>query len=113
MDCIFCDIVSGSIPADIVYDDDEFIAFRDIHPQAPVHIVIIPHRHISSVNDLRVTDQALAGVMVLIAKNVAQQEGIARSGYRLVFNCGTDGTQEVPHLHLHLLGGHPLSNQLG
>jgi histidine triad (HIT) family protein len=113
MDCIFCKIASGSIPADIVFSDSEFLAFRDIHPQAPVHIIVIPRRHIPSVNDLQESDQQLIGKMVLVAKNVAQLEGIAASGYRLSLNCGPDGTQEVPHIHLHVLGGRLLTGQLG
>jgi histidine triad (HIT) family protein len=113
MDCIFCKIASGAIPADKVYSDDEFVAFRDVHPQAPVHIVIIPRRHIQSVNDLKDSDQTLAGKMMLIARNVAEKEGVAKSGYRLSINCGSDGTQEVQHIHMHVLGGKLLSGQLG
>jgi len=113
MDCIFCKIADGSIPADVVYKDEDFIAFRDINPQAPVHDVIIPRKHIPSVNDLTQADQALAGKMLLIAKEVASKEGIAVSGYRLAINCGPDGTQVVPHIHLHVLGGRLLTGQLG
>jgi histidine triad (HIT) family protein len=113
MDCIFCKIASGSIPADVVYKDDDFLAFRDINPMAPVHDVIIPKKHIASVNDLSAADQALAGKLLLVARKVAEKEGIAVSGYRLAINCGPDGTQVVPHIHLHLLGGRPLSNELG
>ena len=113
MDCIFCKIASGSIPSDTVYSDDDFVAFRDISPQAPVHDVIIPRKHIPSLNDLKESDQALAGKMVLVAQKVAKKEGIADSGYRLSINCGKDGTQVVPHIHLHLLGGRLLTNELG
>jgi histidine triad (HIT) family protein len=113
MDCIFCKIAAGSIPADIVYKDDEFVAFRDIHPQAPVHDVIITRKHIPSVNDLTEADRALAGKMLLIAKQIAEKEGIAVKGYRLAINCGPDGTQEIPHIHLHIVGGRLLSGQLG
>jgi len=113
MDCIFCKIASGAIPSDKVYSDDDFVAFRDISPQAPVHDVIIPRRHIPSLNDLKEADQALAGKMVLVAQKVAKKEGIADSGYRLSLNCGKDGTQVVPHIHLHLLGGRLLTNELG
>jgi len=113
MDCIFCKIASGSIPADVVYRDDDFLAFRDIHPMAPVHVVIIPKKHIASVNDLSENDQALAGKLLLVAKKVAEQEKIAVSGYRLAVNCGPDGTQVVPHIHLHVLGGRLLTNELG
>ncbi|MGA2368363.1 MAG: histidine triad nucleotide-binding protein [Dehalococcoidia bacterium] len=113
MDCIFCKIASGSISADIVYKDDDFVAFRDIHPQAPVHDVIITRRHIPSVNDLAKADRALAGKMLLVAKQIAEKEGIAVKGYRLAINCGPDGTQEIPHIHLHIIGGRLLSGQLG
>jgi histidine triad (HIT) family protein len=113
MDCVFCKIAAGSIPADFVYKDDDFLVFRDIHPMAPVHDVLIPKKHIPSVNGLSSSDQALAGNMLLIAKKVAEKEGIAETGYRLTINCGRDGTQVVPHLHLHILGGHPLSAELG
>ncbi len=113
MDCIFCKIASGSIPADIVYKDDDLVAFRDIHPQAPVHDVIITRRHIPSVNDLTEADKALAGKMLLAAKQLAEKEGIAVSGYRLAINCGPDGTQEIDHIHLHVIGGRLLTGRLG
>ena len=113
MDCIFCKIAAGSIPADIIFSDNDLIAFRDIHPQARVHIVIIPKKHIASVNDLKEDDVCLMGQMVLAAKKAAQQEGIAFSGYRLSINCGPDGTQVVPHIHLHVLGGQQLTDQMG
>ena len=113
MDCIFCKIAAGSIPADVVYSDDDFLAFRDIHPMAPVHVVIIPKQHLASVNDLSDKDQALAGKMMLVAKKVAEKEKVAVSGYRLAINCGPDGTQVVPHIHMHMLGGRLLSNELG
>ncbi|MFA5400951.1 MAG: histidine triad nucleotide-binding protein [Dehalococcoidia bacterium] len=113
MDCIFCKIAAGTIPADVVYSDEELIAFRDIHPMAPVHDVLIPRKHIESVNGLSASDQSLAGRMLLTAGKVAEKEGIAESGYRLTFNCGPDGTQVVPHLHLHILGGRLLSEKLG
>jgi histidine triad (HIT) family protein len=113
MDCVFCKIADGSIPADLVYSDDDFLAFRDIHPMAPVHDVLIPKKHIPSLNGLSSFDQALAGKLLLIAKIVAEKEGIAEAGYRLTINCGRDGTQAVAHLHLHILGGHLLSAELG
>jgi histidine triad (HIT) family protein len=113
MDCIFCKIASGAIPADLVYSDDDFMAFRDISPQAPIHDVVIPRKHIPSINDLSEPDQALAGKMLLVAKKVAEKEGIAISGYRLSINCGPDGTQVVPHIHLHILGGRLLTSELG
>jgi histidine triad (HIT) family protein len=113
MDCIFCKIASGAIPADLLYSDDDFVAFRDIIPQAPIHDIVIPRKHIPSINDLTETDQALAGGMLLIARKVAEKEGIAISGYRLSINCGPDGTQVVPHIHLHVLGGRLLTSELG
>jgi len=113
MDCIFCKIASGSIPVDIVYKDDDLVAFRDIHPQAPVHDVIITRRHIPSVNDLTEADKALAGKMLLAARQLAEKEGIAVSGYRLAINCGPDGTQEIDHIHLHVIGGRLLTGRLG
>jgi histidine triad (HIT) family protein len=113
MDCVFCKIADGSIPADLVYSDDGFLAFRDIHPMAPVHDILIPKKHIPSVNGLSSSGQALAGKMLLIAKQVAEKEGISESGYRLAINCGRNGTQAVPHLHVHILGGRLLSAELG
>lgn len=113
MDCVFCKIAAGSIAADVVYMDDDFLAFRDIHPMAPVHVVIIPKKHIASVNDLSDRDQALAGKMMLVARKVAEKEKIADSGYRLAVNCGPDGMQVVPHIHMHVLGGRRLANELG
>jgi histidine triad (HIT) family protein len=113
MDCIFCKIAGGTIPADIVYTDRDVIAFRDIHPQAPVHDVIIPRKHIESVNDLNTADKELAGKMLLVAKMVASKEGLAERGYRVSINNGPDGTQIVPHLHMHVIGGRMLTSELG
>jgi histidine triad (HIT) family protein len=113
MDCIFCKIVTGEIPSDIVYENEEIIAFRDINPQAPVHIIIIPRDHIASLSDLSQSDSALVGRMVMVANKLAKDEGIAEKGYRLVINCGKEGGQLVPHLHLHLVGGRKLSDQVG
>ena len=113
MDCIFCKIVAGEIPSDTVHQDEEIIAFRDINPQAPVHIVIIPRQHIASLSRLSQSDSALVGRMVAVANSLAEKEGIAEKGYRLVINCGKEGGQLVPHLHLHLVGGRQLSDQVG
>ena len=113
MDCIFCNIVAGKISTDIVYQDDEVLAFRDIHPQAPVHLLVIPKKHYTALTDLAEEDKMLMGHMVTVANQLAGQEGIANSGYRLVVNCGRQGGQLVPHLHLHILGGRQLSGQLG
>jgi histidine triad (HIT) family protein len=113
MECIFCQIASGKIPSDIIYQDEEVIAFRDIQPQAPVHLVIIPRRHIPSLVHLSEADSALVGRMVAIANQLAKGEGLSQKGYRLAINCGEEGGQAVPHLHLHLLGGRRLSGRLG
>ena len=113
MDCIFCQIVAGKIPSEILYQDDDVIAFRDIHPIASTHLLIIPKRHIPSLTHLSEEDLPLMGHMVNIANQLARREGIAESGYRLVINCGKQGGQLVPHLHMHLIGGRRLSNGLG
>jgi histidine triad (HIT) family protein len=113
MDCVFCKIADGTIPADVVYSDEELLAFRDIHPMAPVHDILIPRKHIDSVNGLSSADQSICGRMLLAAGKIARKEGIAESGYRLTINCGPDGTQVVPHIHLHILGGRLLSEKLG
>lgn len=105
MDCIFCKIVNGQIPANIIYQDDSLIVFDDIHPKAPHHKLIIPRKHIATLNDLTMEDKDLVSHMVFTAKLIATQLGIAESGYRTVINCNADGGQEVYHLHMHLLGG--------
>jgi len=102
-DCLFCKMVSGVIKPDVVYEDDSVLAFRDINPQAPVHILIIPKRHITTLNEL--DDSVLAGQLFQTAIKLAKQENISENGYRTVFNCNKQGGQEVYHLHLHLLGG--------
>jgi len=108
MDCIFCKIVEGEIPCERVLDTPEFLAFRDIRPQAPVHVLVVPKRHVATLNELREEDPGLAGGLVHAAVEAARREGIDRSGYRLVMNCNRDGGQEVFHVHLHLMGGRPL-----
>ncbi len=105
---VFDKILSGEIPADIVYETERVLAFRDIHPQAPVHVLVIPKRRIVSVTDAAPDDAALLGEVLLAAAEVARREGIAESGYRLVVNNGADGGQSVFHLHVHVLGGRPL-----
>ena len=112
-DCVFCKIVAGEIPADILYQGNEVIAFRDINPLAPTHLLIIPKKHIPSLGHLSETELPLIGDMVNTANQLAKREGIAESGYRLVINCGKQGGQLVPHLHMHLLGGRQLSDALG
>jgi len=111
--CIFCRIVAGEVPSDIVYQDEDFLAFRDISPQAPTHVLIIPKTHITSLAQLTEEQQELAGRLIIIAKKLAEKEGIAKRGYRLVINCGPEGGQLVPHLHLQLIGGRKLGDRLG
>lgn len=103
--CIFCKIAAGLSPARVVYQDSELMAFHDIRPLAPLHLLIAPRQHIESLNQTRPQDEALLGRLILVARQLAQQEGVAQSGYRLVINTGPDGGQTVFHLHLHLLGG--------
>jgi len=111
--CIFCRIVAGEVPSNMVYQDEDFLAFRDISPQAPIHVLIIPRTHIASSAELTEGQQELAGRLIIIAKKLAEKEGIAKRGYRLVINCGPEGGQLVPHLHLHLIGGRRLDDRLG
>lgn len=106
---LFERIVRREIPADIVWENDELLAFRDIQPQAPVHILIIPKRKIRTLNDLQPGDAELVGRMVLAATEIAKAQGIAEDGYRLNFNCNRNGGQSVWHIHLHLLGGRPMN----
>jgi histidine triad (HIT) family protein len=111
-DCIFCRIVAREIPSKAAYEDDEVYGFHDIHPQAPVHVLFVPKRHIATVNDIPPGD-LVAGKLALAASKTAAEIGIASSGYRLVMNCNADGGQEVFHLHLHLMGGRPLKGGMG
>jgi len=104
-DCIFCKIVDGTTKADIVFRDEQVTAFRDIHPAAPTHILIVPNRHLDSVNALEEMDAALVGHMFVTAKQIAAREGLVEGGYRLTVNTGAQGGQTVFHLHLHLIGG--------
>jgi histidine triad (HIT) family protein len=106
--CIFCRIAAGEIPSAVVHQDDLCVAFRDIEPRAPVHILIIPRRHIASLADLTAEDVTLAGHLQWTAARLASAEGLAENGYRVVVNCGDDGGQTVAHLHVHLLGGRHL-----
>lgn len=109
MDCLFCKIAAKEIPATLRHESDDLIAFDDIHPKAPTHVLVIPKRHIESVNALTESDTMLMGRLVRIAAAIAKEVGIAERGYKLAVNCGKEGGQVVPHLHLHLLGGKPLS----
>jgi len=113
MECIFCQIAAGKIPSDIIYQDEEVVAFRDISPVAPLHLLIIPRKHIPSLAHISLKDLPLMGHMVEIANQLAKEEGVSESGYRLMINCGQEGGQLVPHLHMHLLGGRKLSDGLG
>jgi len=111
--CIFCKIVSNEVKATIVYRDEHVTAFRDIHPVAPTHILIVPNRHIESVNALEVEDEQLMGHLITTAGKLAKQEGIDESGYRLIANTGVDGVQTVFHIHLHLIGGRRMLHPMG
>lgn len=108
MDCLFCKIINKEIPADIIYEDDQVLAFNDISPQAPTHALIIPKKHIATINDLNIDDEALIGHMVKTAALIAKEKGFDEMGYRTVFNCNPHGGQTVYHIHLHLLGGKPM-----
>jgi len=104
-ECLFCKMVRGEIKPNTVYEDDTVLAFKDINPQAPVHILVIPKKHIATLNDVGPADADLVGKLVLAAKRVAKDAGVAESGYRLVLNCNADAGQSVFHVHVHLLGG--------
>lgn len=108
MDCLFCKIIEGVIPAERVYEDDTVIAFRDINPQAPFHCLIIPRKHIATLNEIADEDCEIVGHMIQVASTIAKQQGFDQDGYRTVFNCNTHGGQTVYHIHLHLLGGKPM-----
>ncbi|MCY3912800.1 MAG: HIT domain-containing protein [Chloroflexi bacterium] len=111
-DCLFCKIVAGAIPSDQVYADDAVFAFRDIAPQAPVHVLVVPRRHVSGLDGLR-EDPDLAGLLLTAAANVARLEGVHGTGYRVAVNHGRHGAQSVGHVHLHVLGGRQLQGGLG
>jgi histidine triad (HIT) family protein len=113
MECLFCRIVAGQIPADVVFQDNDSIAFRDINPQAPKHILIVPKAHVSSLAEVTRKQQGLLGHLLMVAKEVAEKENFSTKGYRVTINCGPDGGQVIPHLHLHLLGGRRLDDQMG
>lgn len=111
-DCIFCKIINKEIPSDIVYEDEEILAFRDIHPVTPVHILVIPKKHISSLAELEKEDEAVIGKIYTVINKIAKEEGIFEKGFRVIVNCGEDGGQEVKHLHFHLLGGKKLGTKI-
>ena len=104
-ECIFCRIAAGEVPSTMVHEEEEIVAFRDLSPQAPTHILVIPRKHVSSVTDLEAGEDSATGRLLRVAGEIAAKEGISESGYRLVVNCGKDAGQAVDHLHVHLLGG--------
>ena len=108
-DCLFCKIVEGGLPADIVYENDSLIAFRDINPKAPTHVLLIPRRHVATMNDLEVGDESLVGDLFITAARIAADEGLADDGYRVVMNCNAAAGQSVFHIHLHLMGGRTMT----
>lgn len=109
MDCLFCKIAAGQIPATIVYQDDHIVAFNDIAPQAPHHILVIPKKHIATINDISAEDNSLIGDMMCVAKKIATSLNIADAGYRVIMNCNKNGGQAVYHIHFHLLGGRQMA----
>lgn len=112
-DCIFCKIVKGEMEATILYQDEQVTAFRDIRPVAPTHILVVPNKHIASVNDVSSEDEPLLGHLFTIAQKIASQEGISTDGYRLIVNTGAHGGQIVFHLHMHLMGGQRMRHPIG
>ena len=108
-DCVFCNIINKTIESQILFEDAHLIVIKDILPKAPVHLLIIPKKHVLSINHLDMEDQPLAGEMIVVAKKMAEQYGVSESGYKLIFNVGRDGGQVIPHLHLHLMGGKKLA----
>jgi histidine triad (HIT) family protein len=109
MDCLFCRIVAGEVPADTIFQDERCLAFRDINPQAPVHVLVIPREHMESLDDAGQRDEALLGHLLRVAARVANEQGLSESGYRTVINTGAGAGQSVFHLHLHVLGGRSLN----
>jgi len=112
-DCIFCKIVKREMDSKIVYQDEQVTAFRDIHPVAPTHILVVPNKHIASTNDVTEEDEPLLGHMLTVVKPIAEKEGIKDTGYRLIFNTGPDANQVVFHLHLHIIGGQRMRHPMG
>lgn len=111
-DCIFCKIINGDIPSDKVYEDDEILAFRDINPAAPIHILVIPKKHISMLTELESEDEAIIGKIYMTINKIAEQEGFKEQGFRVIVNCGKDSGQEVMHIHFHVLGGKKLGDKI-
>lgn len=109
MSCLFCEIAAGRRPSRMVHEDDRLVAFHDVRPQAPTHVLVVPRKHLASLTDLAPEDDGLLGAMVRAARDLAQRLGLAQRGFRLVMNCGDDAGYSVYHIHLHLLGGRPLA----
>ena len=108
MDCLFCKIANKELPSEIIQENDKFITFKDIKPAAPLHLLIVPKKHIDSINDLELEDKDLIGELFILAKKIAKEQGVAEAGYRLTFNVGKNAGQTVDHIHLHLMGGKKL-----
>ena len=111
-DCIFCKIINKEIPSDIVYEDDEIIAFNDISPVAPIHILVIPKKHISSAIDINEENEKIIGKIFLVINKIAKEKGFDKDGFRIINNCGNNGGQEVMHLHFHVIGGTKLGSKI-
>ena len=111
-DCVFCKIIKGEIPTEKVYETEEILAFKDIHPAAPIHILVVPKKHISMLTDLKPEDEALIGKIYTTINKIAEQEGFKKQGYRVIANCGKDSRQEVMHIHFHVLGGKKLGDKI-
>lgn len=111
-DCLFCKIIDKKIPSTVVYEDDEILAFKDINPVAPVHILVIPKKHVASLAEIQKEDEQLIGKIYTVINEIAKKEGIFEKGYRVIVNCGEDGGQEVKHLHFHLIGGKKLGTKI-
>lgn len=111
-ECIFCKIINGQVPSEKVYEDEEILAFKDIHPAAPIHVLIIPKKHIATLMDIKEEDSSLMGKIIQTAKLIAKQLGIEEKGFRLIANCGPDSGQEVMHIHFHLLAGRTMGPKI-
>ncbi len=111
-DCLFCKIIKGEIPCNKVYEDEEILAFHDINPAAPIHILVIPKKHITSLAHLEKEDEAIVGRIYGVINQIAEEQSFKQDGYRVIVNCGKNGGQEVMHLHFHILGGKPLGEKI-
>lgn len=111
-DCIFCKIIKKEIPSDMVYEDEELVAFKDINPAAPIHILVVPKKHIPSLVELQKEDEKMIGKIYTVINQIAEQQGVKEKGFRVIVNCGKDGGQEVGHLHFHLLAGTQLGDKI-